>query len=63
MIIINQREKVRGEEREGVEQAKNNQSDHILTLTYQHITSSATVSYTMRCETSVSHIIRLYLWW
>ena len=29
---------------------KNNQSDHILTLTYQHMTSNATVSYPMRCE-------------
>jgi len=61
MIIVNQREKARGEEGEGVGQAraeekvsgdeesteqcftipfihKNNQSDHILTLTYQHMT-------------------------
>ena len=29
---------------------KNNQSDQILTFTYQHMTSNATISYTMRCE-------------
>ena len=29
---------------------KNNQSEQILTLTYQHMTSKATVRYTMECE-------------